>query len=269
MGLRYRRMTPTQISTAPTIFVHIPKTAGISLTQTVVEQYPNRQHELMTGYLDVEPLLNRPAEYLQSVELITGHMTLENPFAECDVPDPEIITMIRNPVDRVVSLYRHMKRWPEHPLHDMIKKESLTITDLIARKEVEYDNLQTRMLAGLDCILKPFGTLDERDLETAIDRVESLGVVVGMQEHYAESLALYAHHLNWDRSKIRIHTANRAQLGPGFRLPVRKQFTPSSSDIECITQNNALDLKLYEILSKRSLREIEELDLSTDFPTAS
>ena len=262
-------MNPTQITTAPTIFVHIPKTAGISLTQTVVEQYPNRRHELMTGYLDVEPLLNRPTEYLQSVELITGHMTLENPFVDCDVPNPEILTMIRNPIDRVVSLYRHMKRWPEHPLYDLIKNESLTITGMIDRQEVEYDNLQTRMLAGLDCIMKPFGSLDESDLETAIDRVETHGVVVGMQEHYAQSLALYAHHLNWDRSKIRIHTANRAQLGPGFRLPVRKQFTPSSSDIECITQNNRLDLKLYEILSKRSLSEIQNLNLSSDFPSVS
>ena len=241
----------------------------MSLTRTVLDQYPGRRHVKMNGQHEVKSLLGKPVSEREQIELITGHLSLENPFEGCDVPRPEILTMIRQPISRVVSLYGHMKRKPEHHLYDLINENSLTIADMYTRESIEYDNFQTRMLAGLDCILKPFGTLDESDLDRALERVESLGVIVGLQEHYDASIALYTHHLGWDRSKIKIHQTNRAHAGLLSKRSAKEQYVPTESDFESLNAHNALDVKLYKALSQRTLSEIDGLGLRTDFPAAS
>ena len=266
----------TPISQTPpraTIFVHIPKTAGMSLTKTVVEQYKGRVHERMGGNHDLVALLERPAHDRARIGLITGHLSLENPLSDCDVPSPEILTMIREPISRVISLYTYMRRMPGHHLYPLIKEHNLSLadmfTDRFTDKTIEYDNFQTRMLAGLECTHKHFGAITEADLQQALSRVETMGVVVGIQEYFEASIALYSHQLGWDESKITIHQTNTGEeLAKKAKRKDSDEYQPTDADLDAIRTHNALDIQLYETLKDHAISEFTRLNLKGDFPRA-
>jgi len=136
------------------------------------------------------------------------------------------ITMMRDPVERIISLYFYLQHAKKPPAHYMVKRMDL---DQFVRSE-DYrgntSNLQTRYFCGGQT----------PNLEQAKETLHRKFLVVGITERFTESLDILKQKLNWgsfDYQKKNV-TRNR---------PTRYDFSPSTID-KIINLNN-LDYELY------------------------
>lgn len=201
----------------PVAFVHIPKAAGTTLHGILARQY-SAGHTLI---LDVQ----RPG-YRRHLDAVTeqqwasalclrGHM----PFGmhRRTGRDFAYVTVLRDPVTRIVSKYRNLKRRPERAREMAFPLDRLeTLEDFIALQgERNAMNFQTRMLAGWvepDAPLFPYPQpLPDEALDLAKANIEKHFAVVGLQERFVESVALMQLALGW--RQVGIPRRNAAPAG--------------------------------------------------------
>ena len=145
---------------------------------------------------DLGPEDLRPFRYL------SGH--IGRPSAERVVPEARLVTILRDPVKRLISSYFYwrsqVERVPEANHHDVaVRLQSMSLLDYVRSEEPEIrratNNVQARLLAGADYGLEPgtrsqlFGCEDPPDIlaERALAGMERF-VVVGVVERFADSL---------------------------------------------------------------------------------
>ncbi len=96
-----------------------------------------------------------------------------------------------------------------------------------------------------------------------------MGVVVGIQEFFEASIALYSHERGWDESKITIHQTNTSEeLAKKAKRKDSNEYQPTDEDLDAIRTHNALDIRLYETLPEHAISEFTRLNLKGDFPRA-
>lgn len=108
------------------LFLHIPKTAGISLFYALKKIYGN-ENTLRYDVLSIEnrnKYLSMPHEELYKFRFITGHFTLPV-FKSKNISNYKIITVLRDPVDRELSAYFYVKTETKHPLYEKFKNMDL------------------------------------------------------------------------------------------------------------------------------------------------
>jgi hypothetical protein len=89
-------------------FLHIPKTAGTSLNNILKSKFETQKVYPFATYHQV--FTNSKLD-LDSYDIIAGHFTMS--FIQNLKSTPNIITVFRNPISRVVSAYNHFMREPE------------------------------------------------------------------------------------------------------------------------------------------------------------
>jgi hypothetical protein len=128
-------------------FLHIPKTAGTTLLAYLSESIP--PWRLLTVYDGITPV-NAPY-YRPRVNVETffyGHFSFGFHTLWGDVA-PRYVTVLRHPVERVASFYRYCASQPQHPMHDLIIKNRLSLDDFVAaRLTGETNDLMVRLLTA-------------------------------------------------------------------------------------------------------------------------
>lgn len=212
------------------IFLHIPKTAGTTLNRIIEWQYNPLSIFTIDPYrirATVERLEKLSEERRRRLQVVRGHMYYG---AHEFLPQgATYITMLREPVARLLSSYHFIRRRPLHPLHRKVTTERVGVEDFI-RLTPHRQNLQCRLIAGV----KGDGACDERTLDKAKENlVRSFGVV-GICERFEESLVLIAGNFNWEIPfyENRKVSKTRPRLEP--------------SEVEMIREHNQLDLELYQ-----------------------
>ncbi|NJL82745.1 MAG: sulfotransferase family 2 domain-containing protein [Chloroflexaceae bacterium] len=228
------------------IFLHVPKTAGTTLNSILDYKYknfvihsiyePNQQKKI-----DEFSLL--PLEDRKNIHLLRGHGIFG---LHEHLPNPSIyITLLRNPIERVVSHYFYVKRTPEHYLYNTVMSQNLSLEEYVSSGiSRELNNGQVRDLSRL----KPdFSHCSREMLNLAINNVYQHFSVVGVQEKFDEFLLLLSKKLGW-RDGWR-----------GYPFYQKKNVTKKTFDgktispaaIEIIEKYNDLDIEFYEFVSKR------------------
>src|SRR5262245_43916521 len=117
--------------TSALYFLHIPKTAGTTFRTLLESRF--RPEEVCPVYGRRE-LAGLAPGALDSYRLFRGHLGFLLPAV---LGRPlTILTLLREPVSTVVSMYHFFRRLPEHPLHPVIERERLTLDEFVYHPEI-------------------------------------------------------------------------------------------------------------------------------------
>jgi hypothetical protein len=217
------------------VFVHIPKTAGISLREVLLERYDEaRRFRILHPADDLAKLAALTQEQRGRLDLIEGHMYYgvhQLIGREC-----RYMTMLRDPVERVLSCYSYVRENDWHHLYDRIARGGMSLADCLRDSvSIELDNHMVRTLAGQQYIHLPFGHVAPAMLEEAKSNLSTFAAV-GLCEEFDQSLALFARTFGWRGAKPRLSNATRGR--------VRREELDDQT-VALVESHNALDRELY------------------------
>lgn len=119
------------------IFVHIPKTAGTSVRNLFIEIF---SEELISPSFPVTVLDSDKAKELNKYKIICGHISMTD--VERYFPNRKLITFLRNPIDRCLSIYGFFRQQSDIPLiHlDQIRNENISSEAISIAKQLNVND---------------------------------------------------------------------------------------------------------------------------------
>jgi hypothetical protein len=227
--------------TPPVIFFHLPKTGGQTLGAILLRQYP--RGTVFELWMQLRETLSAfealSAEQKRQLRALSGHM----PFGYHTqlAPGARYITLLRDPVKRVVSEYWHLRQDPvdwgvwQAPPAALTSLE--TYVDYVIANHLT--NAQTRLLSGYVTTedRPPLGPMPPDALDRAKANLANHFAVVGITERFDESLLLMKSVLGWKgqvcytRRNVRAANAQTAPLAEATRARIAEHMR---EDIELV-----------------------------------
>ncbi len=224
------------------LFMHIPKTAGTALRQTILKNY--RKSEV--AYLYPEPpgfpspnLRDLPLSQRTQFRLVVGHFQYG---IHDDMPNEYwYFTVVRHPVERVWSHYHYLVDSRNAPLVRGAKVKGLEEA-LEGRVTANLDNLMVRCFAGINEKKFPPGSITAEVYELAKRNLETAFIYVGKQERLDEAYSFLQAKLGWDPT-LHPEMKNRGSYSSN------EQLDEVTSQV--IRHFNTWDIELYYDILKR------------------
>jgi len=237
------RKAPTPLGargSRPLVFMHIPKSGGTTLEYLIAKNYT------INGVIHINaPALERnPAALFKKGEfphVVMGHHKLNQPLYQF-VDRPFVhITMLREPIGRILSYYDYLQTSPRHGKHEAAREMSLE-EFVDCRDMVEVHNAQTNRLAGL---LKRRVIRKRHDapeaLESARETLERRFSFFGITERYTEFLLTARRVLGWNDIFYQRKNVSKRKT--------KKAEVPQHI-IDIIRERNNLDIELFEFATR-------------------
>ncbi len=122
------------------VFVHIPKTAGLSL-HVALENIYGKESTLRIGNDDdLKRLRQMPENQIIDKDFLSGHFFYRDIKNRCQA-DAILISILRDPIRRILSNYNYITNWDKHPLYEKTIRQSFS----------EHVNANKNFLRGLCC----------------------------------------------------------------------------------------------------------------------
>lgn len=231
------------------IFLHIPKTAGSTLYQIINRNYQKRHIYTIWQDGTLDEFKDLSDARRSKIRLLRGHAGYG---IHQNLPRPAIyFTLLRDPIERVISYYHFVRRTPAHYCHDQVRSDNMSLGEFIESKiDRMVDNGQSRLLGGLETGHElEFGECTEELLQTAKKNLRENISVVGLTEEFDATLLLLKRYFGWHQIFYTRQNVSSNRLH-------RDELPKSTS--EAIREVNQLDLDLYqtaETLFRESLSE--------------
>jgi len=221
------------------IFLHVYKAAGTTLRKIIENNYD--PSNLYTVSIAERKSFSQFKELSdcerREFAIVQGHVRFG--LHEL-VPRPTTyLTMLRDPVDRVLSDYFFILRAPIHPLYERVALGNVTLRDYIRGKmSLSVDNGQVRVLCGEPDVA--YGNCSRDMLEEAKHNLEEYFSVVGLAERFDESVMLIKRTFGWKMPLYVRHNVTRDRP--------HKERIPEDV-LRLIEEQNGLDIELYRFAS--------------------
>lgn len=245
------------------INIHIPKTAGLSLHKIMIEQFGKEKVYKLGVYekdQTTEKLLSRTVndfdnmskEELDNYNYFSGHFPngIQNKFNEDDI---DLITCLRDPVDRVISLFMYLQREKqiEDDFFSWIENSYEAQNGMVKRfcgfYKLHKDNDKDTYNYILDNKKTNHYEIDEDDLITAISNLSQVSLVM-FTEYFTESLVLLENLI--DRKPLFSIEAQFTNSTVGsWKNSLSNEEVEHITSI--VTQYNKYDILLYQYFRSR------------------
>lgn len=235
------------------IFLHIPKAAGSTLQAIIERQYHPESVYTIDGTRvreSIETFKQLSEAQRVGIRVLQGHMSFG---LHRYLPQPTVyITLLREPVERILSHYHYVLSQPSHYLHQQVVGAGMSLKDYVSSGiSLELDNGQTRILSGVEELEASagFGSCSSDMLAEAKRNLGKHFAVVGLSERFDESLLLLRRAFGWRH--VYYTRQNVGTVGS------------SSAELDCETRGalkrwNELDSELYEFARGLFEQKIEE-----------
>jgi hypothetical protein len=209
------------------VFLHIPKTAGMTLRAVIRHNYPPRSvWEALRGD---DPIV--PPDQLSNVCVIAGHFSFGAERALGIEADS--ITILRDPIERLVSFYYYVRR--RGPEHALFRYADGSFADFVASDYFELHNDMTRQLSGVS------GEADANALAVAKYNLLHEIAAFGTDDRFDETLLLFQRRFSWRT----IHY--RRENVTSKRPPLTSM---DANALRLLERNNELDLELWDFAQR-------------------
>jgi hypothetical protein len=220
------------------LYLHIPKAGGITMGDFIYSQLKqdegNDEGLIKNGIFFMPDGFFRENEIDVSIEYretlkrndlraVIGHFAFgihHHVYRPC-----YYITILRNPIERIVSLYHYLQLGEKMSLEEFANFPPYR----------EIDNDQTRRIAGVN---PPTGKCTQEHLELAKKNLIQHFSVVGTTERFDETLALLVNKFNWQKA-VSSYPKNVNTAKPA-------SSSLSQSTVNAIQNSNLHDIELYK-----------------------
>lgn len=232
------------------IFLHLPKTAGTTLVKIIQRQYKEGVFSINGANMQaLDEFKDLPITQRENIKILITHRGFG--LHQYLSPSSQYITIMRDPVDRIISHYYFVLRQPEHYLYNTVTSHNMSLKDYVRSGiSTELDNGQTRLLAGIDHTV-PFRQCSTETLETAKENLQKYFVAVGLTERFDETLLLLKRTLGWKNIFYIKENVNESR--PGIK-------DVNEDTIKVIEKHNELDIQLYQYVTQKFNETLKSQD---------
>lgn len=221
------------------IFLHIPKAGGLTMRSIIERNFPAHLiHHVDGSPGSAERFARLPEEERRAVKVLRGHMPFGLHKDMCAPAD--YITLLRHPVERIISLYHYIRMIPENQFYTEVVGRRMSLDDFAAGSISQVINHQTRLISGRE------DDFTVAALRTAKENLSRHFTVAGLNERFDESLVLF-------KRRVGLGNIYYVKQNVTKNRPPRREVPRST--VRLIEKRNELDLDLYEFAA----REFEEL----------
>ena len=222
------------------IFDHLPKCGGTSLNKLLESNYSRKRIFKMSGSdpdKSVTEFLSLHSSKRNQMNLIYGH--LAGKLIHSVDKNFIVITVLREPIDRIISHYYYVQRKEDHYLHSIVKKENMSLEDYaVSDLSEELRNWYVQHFSGLSSV--EVKKNKEKSLKMAICNLENNYDLVGFLNEYDHFLSKLIKMANF-KSKQILEKNNKTLDRPTIdTIPIKT--------LDIIKNVNDLDIQLYDQL---------------------
>ena len=198
-------------------FLHIPKTGG-STFMNILENIVGRENYISADRLRIVKQHN--PYFFANYRIVRGHFNYT--IYEYTLRRPLFITMLRHPLDRIISQFKHLKR------DKVIPSEMILSEFLHSSLNRRTNNKQIQWISGVN---KNYKEPIEMLLEVAKIRLDDFAFF-GILEKFNDSLDLMAYTFDWE---------------PITQYELHNQAPPAKIEIDAETRQMINDLNQADI----------------------
>ncbi len=233
-------------------YIHIPKTGGSSFFELLAGRFP----AMHVSFYD----LCHFGDYLATLDFLSGHV----PFYcfAFDNHGRKLCTILRNPIDRVISHYRYILTTPQQQAHGYVIARNISLRGMFDHPvlKLEMSDFQTRLLgwtvkeqvswpaygqdffrASQDFNEMLYGCASEEMMTTAAERLSN-----------EVEFALTEDQGSWARLYDSLTGEPLPPQFPRVNVTPPCDYLVSDADIGAIVANNSYDLRLYRFASEKT-----------------
>ncbi len=249
------------------IFIHIKKTAGTSFRAELEKNFKDYKYLQIRSQLELNQLVNKEniEKLLKEHEFISGHFDQIGQII--NLKNYYVFMFFRNPLDRVISAYNHIKNDKEDPFQKYIVNKNFI--EALNCQEIKDEMINSQF----KYLIRNFGGDNHKDLEKEImtnyNKEKHFPIILellenihflGITEMYSTSLKLFEYDKNHNLT-LEENTLNSKITSKGVKI-----HSLTSEEIAEIIRLNFIDLELYKasliVFNKRLQSHIEILKKS-------
>jgi len=203
------------------IFTHIPKAAGTTFRNVLINNFSHRHMDWSTGQNKIAAARHHfpfcSGKEMNKLSSISGHWIRCTNEMKKSFPDAKFITFVRDPIDRLISLYKHIiVTWdPKLKFDEWVADGS----------RPEISNFQTRFIAG------------KCDIDRAIEILEKEYFFVGKAELFDESMCVLSEMLdnNIDTHYQSLRVSKKKDIliknNPNYKRAIERLYDHNKFDV--------------------------------------